>query len=227
MSDINDHRRVNDILLGSLERSTLQWLAARMPVWVTPDVCTIIGVMSALGIAISYVLSIYNRNFLWVASIGFVIHWFGDSLDGTLARYRNIERPVFGFFVDHTMDAVSVTLIVLGLGMTRYVSFNIACLTLIAYLLLCVLVFVRTSVIGEFKISYSRLGPTEIRAFAVLLNMAMYFGGVQVSALRIGTLDQITFTPYDIIIAAIGVLLLGFFFVTAARETVRLARENK
>ena len=86
--------------------------------------------MSALGIAISYVLSIYNRNFLWVASTGFVIDWFGDSLDSTLARYRNIERPVFGFFVDHTMAAVRVTLIVLGLGMTPYVSFNIACLTL-------------------------------------------------------------------------------------------------
>jgi len=226
MSDVNNHRRVNDILLGSFERSTLQWLAARMPVWITPDVCTIIGVMSALGIAISYVLSIYNRNFLWVASIGFVIHWFGDSLDGTLARYRNIERPVFGFFVDHTMDAVSVTLIVLGLGMTRYVSFNIACLTLIAYLLLCVLVFVRTSVIGEFKISYFRLGPTEMRLFAIFLNIAMYFGGVR-TVLILGRDNQIAFTPYDLIVAMIAILLLSFFIVMATRETIRLAMENK
>src|SRR5215210_3230838 len=170
MNDINDHRRVNDILLGSLERSTLQWLAARMPAWVTPDVCTIIGVMSALAIALCYVLSIYNKNFLWIASLGFVIHWFGDSLDGTLARYRNIERPIFGFFVDHTTDAFSVAIMVLGLGLTPYVSFTIACLALIAYLLLCVLVFVRTSVLGEFKISYSRLGPTEMRLFAIFLN---------------------------------------------------------
>jgi len=227
MSEINNHRRINDILLGPLERPTLKWLAARMPAWVTPDTCTIIGVFAAFGIAISYMLSMYDRNFLWLASFGFVVHWLGDSLDGTLARYRGIERPIFGFFVDHTTDAFSAMMIFLGLGLTPYVNFNIACLTLISYLLLCVLVFVRTSVVGEFKISYSRLGPTEIRAFAVLLNMAMYFGGVQVSALRIGTLDQITFTPYDIIIAAIGVLLLGFFFVTAARETVRLARENK
>jgi len=97
-----------------------------MPVWITPDVCTIIGLMSALGIATSYALSIYNRNFLWLASFGFVVHWLADSLDGTLARYRNIERPIFGFFVDHTVDAISVTLIVLGLGLTPYVSFNIA-----------------------------------------------------------------------------------------------------
>ena len=141
MSSINSHRRVNDILLGSFEKSILQWLAARMPVWITPDVCTIIGLMSALGIATSYALSIYNRNFLWLASFGFVVHWLADSLDGTPARYRNIERPIFGFFVDHTVDAISVTLIVLGLGMTPYVSFNISCVTLIAYLLLCVLVF--------------------------------------------------------------------------------------
>src|SRR5215211_6120546 len=226
MSDINNHRRVNDILLGSFERSTLQWLAARMPVWITPDVCTIIGVMSALGIAISYVLSIYNRNFLWVASIGFVIHWFGDSLDGTLARYRNIERPIFGFFVDHTIDAVSVTLIVLGLGMTPYVSFNIACLTLIAYLLLCVLVFVRTSVVGEFKISYFRLGPTEMRVFAIFLNIAMYFGGVR-TVVGLRTVSHIIFTPYDLIIAILATLLLSFFVLTASRETIRLAKENK
>ena len=197
MSSINSHRRVNDILLGSFEKSILQWLAARMPVWVTPDVCTIIGLMSALGIATSYALSIYNRNFLWLASFGFVVHWLADSLDGTLARYRNIERPIFGFFVDHTIDAISVTLIVLGLGMTPYVSFNISCVTLIAYLLLCVLVFLRTSVIGEFKISYGRLGPTEMRVFAICLNIAMYFGGVQ-TVLRLGGDDQIVLTVYEL-----------------------------
>jgi len=226
MNDINDHRRVNDILLGSLEKSTLQWLAARMPAWVTPDVCTTIGAMSALGIAISYVLSMYNKNFLWIASLGFVIHWFGDSLDGTLARYRNIERPIFGFFVDHTIDAVSVTLIVLGLGMTPYVSFNIACLTLIAYLQLCVLVFVRTSVVGEFKISYSRLGPTEMRVFAIFLNIAMYFGGVR-TVLRFGMAGQFALTPYDLLVAMLAILLLSFFIVTATRETFRMAKENK
>lgn len=227
MHKITDHRRVNDILLGPLERPALKWFAAHMPAWVTPDICTIIGLLGSATVAISYVLSFYDRNFLWLASFGFLVNWFGDSLDGTLARYRRIERPVYGFFVDHTMDAISATVIFLGLGMTPYVSFNIACLALIAYLLLSVLVFLRTSVVGEFKISYSMLGPTEIRVIAVLLNIIMYFGGVRPSFLAFGTMNQIAFTPYDVMIAAIALLILFFFFRTAVQEIVRLAKENK
>jgi phosphatidylglycerophosphate synthase len=227
MSEINNHRRVNDILLGPLERPTLKWLAAHMPAWVTPDTCTIVGVMGSLGVAASYILSSYDRNFLWLASLGFVINWLGDSLDGTLARYRRIERPVYGFFVDHTIDAFSVSVIVLGLGLTPYVSFNIACLTLIAYLLLCVLVFVRTSAVGEFKISYGRLGPTEIRVFAIFLNTIMYFGGVQASLAGRGPFSQIAISPYDLFLAGLAVLLLSLFLVTAVKETRKLAKENK
>ncbi len=227
MSDITRHRRVNDILLGPLERPTLRWLAAHMPAWVTPDICTLIGVLGALGIAVSYVLSNYDGTFLWLASLGFVIHWFGDSLDGTLARHRRIERPLFGFFIDHTTDAFSATVIFLGLGVTPYISFNVACLALIAYLLLCVLVFLRTSVVGEFKISYGMLGPTEIRVVAILLNIAMYFGGMHASSLRFGTMGQITFTPYDLVLAMVALILLSFFIVTAIRETISLAKENK
>src|SRR5574339_892610 len=118
MSDITNHRRVNDILLGPLERPTLKWLAAHMPAWVTPDICTIIGVLGAILTSLSYVLTVLDNNFLWLASLGFVINWFGDSLDGTLARHRRIERPIYGFFLDHTIDAVSGTMIFLGLGIT-------------------------------------------------------------------------------------------------------------
>lgn len=227
MSEINHHRRVNDILLGPLERPTLKWLAAHMPAWVTPDTCTAVGVLGSLGVTASYILTIYNRNFLWLASLGFVINWLGDSLDGTLARHRRIERPIYGFFVDHTIDAFSVSVIVLGLGLTPYVSFTIACLTLIAYLLLSILVFVRTSAVGEFKISYSKIGPTEIRVLAVLLNTAMYFGGVQTSLASTGPLKQITFSPYDLFLAGLALLLLYFFLVTAVKESLRLAKENK
>lgn len=226
MSEINNHRRVNDILLGPLERPTLKWLAAHMPAWVTPDTCTIVGVLGAVGVAVSYVLSNYDRNFLWLASLGFVINWLGDSLDGTLARYRRIERPIYGFFVDHTTDAFSVSIIMLGLGLTAYVNFIVACLALIAYLLLSVLVFVRTSAVGEFKISYSKLGPTEIRVLAILLNTVMYFGGERTFVWKLGTLSQ-PVSPYDLIVAAIALLVLYFFLTTAVQETIRLARENK
>lgn len=227
MTQINNHRRVNDILLGPLERPTLKWLAAHMPAWVTPDTCTIVGLLGSLGVAVSYVSSVTDRNFLWLASVGFVVNWLGDSLDGTLARHRRIERPIYGFFVDHVTDAFSVSIIVLSLGMTGYVRFSIACLVLIAYLLLSVLVFLRTSAVGEFKISYGKLGPTEIRLLAIFLNTAMYFGGRQTSLGSSSPLSQIPLSPYDLLLAAVALLLFSFFLVTAIRETIRLAKENK
>jgi len=227
MSDIKQHYRVNDILLGPLERPALKWLAAHMPPWVTPDICTIIGLLAALMIMISYGLSIFDRNFLWIASLGYVFNWFGDSLDGTLARYRQIERPSFGFFVDHTTDAFNEVMIFVGLGLTPYISFPIACLALIGYLLMSILVYVRTCVVGEFKISYSKLGPTEIRVLAILLNIIMYFLGVRTISLTVGELGQLTFSPYDLALAVVALILLYFFMVTAIQETIRLARVNE
>lgn len=218
MNEIKQHKRVNDILLGPLERPALGWLAAHMPAWVTPDLCTAIGILGALLTMISYGLSNYNPNYLWLASLGFIVNWFGDSLDGTLARYRHIERPRYGYYIDHTTDVVCEVMIFLGLGFTPYVSFNIACLTLISYLLLSVLVYVRTYVAGEFKISYGKLGPTESRAVAILLNAAMYFFGMQ----------NIMFGPenisiYDLFVAVIALLLTGLFVNTALQEARKLA----
>ena len=227
MSDIKQHYRVNDILLGPLERPALKWLASHMPPWVTPDICTIIGLLAALMIMISYGLSVFDRNFLWIASLGYVFNWFGDSLDGTLARYRQIERPSFGFFVDHTTDAFNEVMIFVGLGLTPYISFPIACLALIGYLLMSILVYVRTCVVGEFQISYSKLGPTEIRVLAILLNTIMYFVGVRTISLTVGSLGELTFSPYDLALVAVALLLLYFFMTTAIQETIRLAKVNE
>ncbi|HEY3312599.1 MAG TPA: CDP-alcohol phosphatidyltransferase family protein [Anaerolineales bacterium] len=227
MNDINDHKRVNDILLGPLERPALKWLAAKAPAWVTPDICTLVGVFGVVFILIGYVLSNLNSGFLWLASLGFVINWLGDSLDGTLARYRKIERPKYGFYIDHIVDAGSEVLIFLGLGLTPHVSFIVASLTLIAYLLLSVYVYVRTCVMGEFKISYGKLGPTEIRVLAILLNISMFFGGDLSFTLNLGGLGKLTTNPYDLFVTFIGLLLLYFFSFNAAKDAVTLAKENK
>lgn len=227
MKDIKQHHRVNDILLGPLERPALRWLAAHMPPWVTPDILTLVGMLAALTILISYALSIVNRNFLWLASLGYVLNWFGDSLDGTLARYRQIERPRFGFFVDHTTDAFNEVMIFVGLGLTPYISFPAACLALIGYLLVSVLVYVRTCVVGEFQISYSKLGPTEIRVLAILLNIVMYFWGIQTMTLTLGIFGEISFSPYDLALVLVAVILLYFFMATAIQETIRLAKVNE
>jgi archaetidylinositol phosphate synthase len=218
MDKIKAHTRVNDILLGPLERPTLRWLAAHMPAWMTPDLCTLIGTLGALLTLISYGLSNINPDYLWLASLGFLINWFGDSLDGTLARYRHVERPRYGYYIDHTIDVICQVMIFLGLGLTPYISFNVACLALISYLLLSVLVYIRTYVVGEFKISYGKLGPTESRVIAILLNILMYFLGIQSIMIA-----RLTISIYDLFVAMVALLLVGFFLNTAVQEARKLA----
>ena len=224
MQDINDHKRVNDILLGPLERPALRWLSAHMPAWVSPDLCTAIGVFGALLILFGYGVSGLDRDFLWLASLGFLVNWFGDSLDGTLARHRHIERPKYGFYLDHTVDVICQVMIFLGLGLTPYIHFNIACLTLVAYLMLSVLAYVRTCVVGEFKISYGRLGPTEIRVLAILLNTAMYLFGLRTIEFSLGIAGKLSISVYDLVVGAIGLLLLYFFLTTASKQARILAK---
>ena len=177
MKEIKNHQRVNDILLGPLERPALNWLAAHMPAWVTPDILTLVGVAGALIIAGSYALTKYSPYFLWLASLGFIINWFGDSLDGTVARYRNIQRPMYGFYVDHTVDAITESIIFIGIGLSPYVQMSIALLALIGYLLISIQVYIRTCTEGVFQISYGKLGPTEARAIVILFNALIFFVG--------------------------------------------------
>jgi phosphatidylglycerophosphate synthase len=214
-----DHERVNDILLGPLERPALQWLSARMPDWVTPDVLTGIGIAGSLLIFASYWLANIDPLFLWLANIGFVVNWFGDSLDGTVARYRKIERPKYGFFVDHTVDAFSQLLIVLGLGMSPYVRFDIALLALVGYLMMSVLVYVRTYVDGVFRISYGKLGPTEIRVILILITTSFFF--VKAETVNLPFADL---TIYDLAIGFLAALLLLVFLVSTARQARELAK---
>jgi len=222
MSDKQSHKRINDILLGPLERPALQWLAAHMPTWMTPDLLTIIGILGAVIILTGYVLSNENASFLWLATFGFVVNWFGDSLDGTLARYRKIERPKYGFFVDHTVDAFSQLLIFAGIGLSPYVSFELAMLALVGYLLMSILVYVDTYVTGVFKISYGKLGPTEMRAIAIILNIAfLYFGvpTIDLSFVQISIYDLVT-----LLIASILILIYIFSTIRRAGELARLER---
>ena len=116
--------RVNDTLLAPLERTALQWLCKQMPVWMTPDILTVIGFIGGLVMAAAYWLCNTNKNFLWIVDLGLLINWFGDSLDGSLARYRRIERFKYGYFVDHTVDITTQTIVLLGLGASPFVHFS-------------------------------------------------------------------------------------------------------
>jgi len=221
MGDIKDHTRVNDILLGPLERPALQWLAAHMPAWASPDLMTVTGIIGALVIALGYGLSRYHPAFLWLSTLGFIINWIGDSLDGTLARYRHIERPKYGFYIDHVTDVLTEIIIIVSLGVSPYVTFSLACMCCITYIAMSVLVYVRMNVMGEFKISYGKLGPTEVRLLAILLNTAMYFGGVYKFNLTLGSITA-PISTYDLYVVAISLLLVYFFAETSIKQSIIL-----
>ena len=225
MGKINKHQRVNDILLGSLERPALQFLAAHMPRWMNPDILTGIGVSGVLVTFAGYVLSGQGRGWLWLASLGYVINWFGDSLDGTLARYRHIERPRYGFYIDHMADVVCQVIVFVGLGLSPYVSFNVAIVSLVGYLMLSVLVYVLTYVMGEYRLSYGSLGPTEVRGIAILMNTTMFFFGARTILFDLPLVKPFSVGIYDLLVGTIGFLLFGFFLNSAwikGRELAKL-----
>lgn len=223
MIKIENHERVNDILLGPLERPALQWLSARMPVWVTPDSLTVVGVLGALVTSLGYILSNVDKNFFWLASFGLLVNWFGDSLDGTLARYRKIERPRYGFYIDHITDTFSQAVMLLGLGLSPFISFNVACMALIGLFMLEILIYLRTSVVGEFKISYGGLGPTELRVVAILLNTAIFFIGQKTLQWSLAG-NRLGFSIYDLVLSFVAILLFGIFFSTSWKQARVLAR---
>ncbi len=208
--------RINNILLGPLERPALAWMAKKMPAWVTPDLLTLTGLLATVIIFVSYILTNRNPAFLWLASFGFVLNWFGDSLDGTLSRYRHIERPRYGFFIDHTIDAISEVLIFLGLGLSPYIDFRIACLFLIGYLLLSILTYIATYVNGVFRISFLKLGPTEMRLIAIFINTFLFF----IPAVKTFTFKFGTFSLYDLFALFMALVFfaafLGFMYITGS-----------
>ena len=168
-----DAVRIQTSILNSAEKKLLAWLANRQPEWVTSDFLTYFGTFGAVVIAVGYMLSSFNLNWLWLSSLGFVINWYGDSLDGTLARVRNRQRPVYGYYLDHTVDAVNELIIVLGIGLSGMVHLSLALLILALYLMLTINVSINAHLKKEFRLTYAKMGPTELRIIMVIVNTVL------------------------------------------------------
>jgi archaetidylinositol phosphate synthase len=165
--------RWNEGLFRPLERPALAWLAAHMPPWVTPNYLTGLGFFGAVIAFIGYAASGASPAFLWVASFGLAVNWFGDSLDGTVARARGIERPRYGYYLDNSIDLIGQLLVAVGLGLSGFVRFDICLLGLVAYQMMSMLTFIRANVSAVFQISYAAVGPTEVRLGFVVLNAVL------------------------------------------------------
>ena len=217
-----DAVRIQTSVLNALEKKVLIWLAERQPRWVTSDMMTFIGVLGAVVIAVGYILTSQNINFLWLSSLGFIINWYGDSLDGTLARVRNTQRPIYGYYLDHTVDAINEVMIFVGVGLSGLMHLEIALLALVMYLLMTINVSINAHLKKEFKLTYASMGPTEFRIIMIIINTLF----ATISPLRefshsfmiFGS--DFTFKALDYIGVAI-VIILAIMHLTTVRNDIK------
>jgi archaetidylinositol phosphate synthase len=168
------HVREHGSLTASVEKRLLVWIARRLPAWMTSDHLTLLALASMALAGAGYALARYDRRALWLVVAALALNWFGDSLDGTLARVRRAERPRYGFYVDHVLDIVGITLLMAGLACSGFMSPIIALALLVAYLLVSGEVFLATAVQHVFRMSFAGFGPTELRIVLGIGTVALF-----------------------------------------------------
>src|SRR5215831_12486538 len=198
-SSFKEAKRIQQSFLANLEKRTLIWLAAQTPAWINSDHLTLLGLVLVV---------------LFLA-----LNWLGDSLDGTLARFRDHSRPRYGFYVDHVVDAFSAFFLLGGLALSGYMAPLVALGLLIAYLMLSVEIYLATYVLGDFKISYYKMGPTELRILLSIGNLAVLWKSTVHVLGRAHRLFDVAGT-----LGISGMLLI--MVISAARNTVRLYRQE-
>ena len=212
-------KREMEFLLAGPERRILLALAARVPRTIRSNHLTALGMIGAAGAGAGYALTNFSAGWLWVASLMLVINWVGDSLDGTLARVRGTQRPKYGYYLDHVVDAFSTAVIGLGIGLSPYVYLGLALGIVVVYLAMSINVYLESTVFGVFKISYGRIGPTEVRLILILLNTAAWITTGWPSPLPV-PISVVANWTLGILLAGMVLLFIGRF----ARNLHRLAK---
>ena len=167
--------RVQTSILNPLEKKVLVWLAERMPSWVTSDMLTLVGFIGSLVMATGYALSNLNLQWLWLSCFGLFLNWFGDSLDGSLARVRNAQRKTYGFFIDHNVDVINETIMFIGVGCSPLVNMSFAMFALVGYFMLSIYVYIDCHLKGEMRLTYAGMGPTEFRLILIIVNICFIY----------------------------------------------------
>jgi len=215
-------KRIINTWTGPWEKRTLPKMAAALPSWISSDHLTVLGIIAALVISLGYVLTNYSPWWLMLANFGFFLHWWADSLDGTLARVRHREREQYGYFVDHMCDAFSTAIILVAFGLSPLMRLDISLFLTIGYLLLNIYAHVGAYTEGIFRLSYAKVGPTEIRILVVIVNTILIFWNPTVLVLN----NQ----PWKIV-DVIGAILAGVFVIVfvivGIKDAIRLDRLDR
>ncbi|HVB85771.1 MAG TPA: CDP-alcohol phosphatidyltransferase family protein [Candidatus Dormibacteraeota bacterium] len=212
--------RVQHALTASVERKALLWLAQRTPERVSPDHLTALGFAAQLCAGASYALARWNKYALLLVAVFIAVNWLGDSLDGTLARYRQRLRPRYGFYVDHMVDTFGAAALMTGLAASNYMHWQLAAAMLVAFLVVSIETYLAAYTLHEFRLSHSLFGPTEIRilliagTFVLMFHPYAHFFGRE-------------FWLFDVGGAVATVGMLGMAVIAAIRHTIQLYREER
>ncbi len=220
-TEFKSAQREQTSLLAPMEKRALIWLAHHMPAWVNSDHLTLLGFAAMLFAGLGYWFARWDRTWLVFVMVCLVLNWFGDSLDGTLARVRNRQRPRYGFYVDHMTDAFGTAFLLGGLGVSSFMSPWVALALLIVYLLLSIQSYLATYALGTFQLSFWKFSPTELRVLLIAGNIALLARG------PISRLAGHEFLFFDVggVVGIFGMSVM--VIVTTIRNTVRLYREER
>jgi len=213
-------QRLQTSLLTPIERRCLNWLAQKAPGWVKPDHLTLLGFAAMLMAGATYASARWWPPALLVVNLWLVVNWFGDSLDGTLARARNKQRPRYGFYVDHIVDAFGALLLVSGLALSGLMSAEVALAMLVTYFLLSIDVYLATYTVGAFKMSFYKFGPTELRVLIAIGNLRAF---IQPTA----QIFNRKYLFFDLAAIVAIVLMAAVIIVSVARNTIALYRAER
>lgn len=213
--------RIQTTFINRLEKKALVWLAERQPAWVTSDMLTYFGVFAAVLYTAFCWMSQNNIYLLWVSSFCLVLNWYGDSLDGTIARVRQTQRPKYGFFIDHSLDALTTCMFCLGLGLSPIMELSTSLFIMAGYLCMSIYTYLTTIVMGKFRLTYGQLGPTEMR----LIIIAVYISYIYLP-LKETYLDfcGIHWTVYNTIGVLVAVTLFTVYIVSLVKDLRALAK---
>lgn len=207
-------------LLAPIERVCLAWLARHMPGWVNSDHLTLLGLVAMFAAGVCYALASWWPATLLIVNLCLALNWFGDSLDGTLARYRDKQRPRYGFYVDHIIDAFGILFVLCGMAISGYMSWPVALATLVIYFMLSIDVYLATYTMGTFRISFYKFSPTELR---ILLAIGNFRALVRPTAHVLGNRYLFFDIGAVVAMALMGVVLV----VSVIRNTKKLYVEER
>ena len=218
--------RVQTSILNPYEKKILVWLAERMPSWVTSDMLTLVGFIGSLIMAAGYALSNLNLHWMWLSCFGLFVNWFGDSLDGSLARVRNAQRKTYGFFIDHNVDVINETIMFIGVGCSPLVNMSFAMFALVGYFMLSIYVYIDCHLKGEIRLTFGKLGPTEFRIILIIVNILfMYIPWLSTWKKTVWLFhNEFQVGLFDYIAWAVAVLLIIFYIVGFFRDAAYYAK---